>query len=162
WKAILAVLANACGPVFRDELADLIGMVLRPGIIVDKEDITLIERFVLNNGLTSGYVLGYPRLAEFLREDLVRGWSKRAKDAFIEWGRAVKATIAGRQEQSEQAPIPSYLSSFYTLHLQRDADPSELFELMESQDWCRAQMATDPSGAAYILDLSRARNVAEK
>jgi hypothetical protein len=176
WKAVLAVLANAYGPIFQEDLEHLVDRVLERRSIVDNDVIGLVQRFVLNNGLSAGFVLGHPRLADFLKNEfLVRGrWSERGSQAFLDWGQSVLDDLSGeasglaaktslkRTRRSDRVLIPEYLSQFYSQHLLDAEDDAAILRLAECSAWAAAQMTIDNGGTRYLTDLERARDAVER
>ena len=166
WKAVLALLASAAGPLLNDDLEVLVERVLGQRVVVDNEVIGWVQRFVLNDGLTSGYVLAQPLLAEFLKDkaeegSLVRGgWIVRAERAFLEWGHDALAKLS--RHKLAPAKVPPYLLKFFGQHLQEAGAPAGDFMSFVEEGWLRAWEAFEEGYRGFSEDVKRARNAAEK
>jgi hypothetical protein len=156
WKAVLAILAAAMGPLRQCDLEILVDRLVGHEVVIDDGVIGLIHRFILNDGISSGYVLAHPRLAAFLRDELlVRGqWIPRARLIFLNWGRdTVKALQEGTKPPED---VPPYLLQFFGQHqVEANAPVASLMELVDSA-WLRAWHAFEGGYLGFSQDVERA------
>jgi nucleoside phosphorylase len=159
WKAMLAVLAAAFGPVLQEDLDGLVNSVLERSVIIDNDVISLVQRFVLNDGLSTGYILAHPRLGEFLRDEfLLRGgWSKRARRAFVDWARG----ILGALEKGELDPseTPLYLLHFLGRHFDDAKLAPADFMCLAEEGWLRAWESFEDGYRGFSRDIKMVEEV---
>jgi hypothetical protein len=157
-KAILVLLACAIGPLRLADLVHLVRRLLGSDRIISEDSLEPIQRFLIGGPHEGGYVLGHPKLGDYLREGFFGGSEDvaRARDAILAWGSdTVRRLNAGELEPDE---APPYLLQFYAQHLnlkESNAGPDQFRELVED-GWRRAWEAYQGGFEGFASDV---RNV---
>jgi hypothetical protein len=155
WKVVLAVLATAFGPVLHRDLEALTAQVLARDVVIDVDVIGLVERFIINDGLTAGFVLAHPHLADYVKNVfLAHAWIPRARSAFRAWGERVLAELANERLPPEEAP--SYLLQFYRQHLQEQSAPLSDYMTLMNLGWMRGWRAFEGGYLGFSQDIKSA------
>lgn len=157
-QALLSILTCAFGPLTRDDLL----AVATPDSGLNSwtlEDALLpLARFVVGDGIESGYVFSHPRFALYLHTRLNRGERQGWDERFIAWGRSVLQRLASRDLPPDQAP--AYLVQYLGLHLERSRAPLEDFLALASEGWKLAWAALEGGYSGFVNDVDRAWRLA--
>ncbi len=155
WKAVLAVLAIAQGPLRLIDLNEMADRVLRQSVVIDDDVINLIQRFILKDG-DAGYVVAHPKLAEFLRTSFPSGgpWVARATSAFLDWGQKTIVELASGDLSPRD--VSHYLLEHFVDHLSNAAAPAKDFIKLLDTGWLSAWRAYENGHHGFALDVNRA------
>jgi len=166
-KASLAVLSCAHGPIALDSLSPAVQVLLGSKLLISKESLRPISRFVIGDGVASGLVFAHPRLAIFIQEDYFghSGAVDDARRAIAEWGRTIVDALNRGVLAPEKAP--DYALRYYVQHLEElpDIPPTVYRELVEN-GWISAWLARGEGMRGFGRDvgivLTKLRKAAER
>lgn len=175
-RTIFNILSSALGPLTRQDLINELTTeddginTLNLG-----RHLAPLERFVVGDGKTQGYVLAHPKLREFFYTSMRRaeraGWEHR----FLDWGgRVLNSLESGRMLPSN---VPGYIVQYYGVHLENGPgvgtcppDHSTVLRRLVSDPWRKAWLAFEKTYTGFLSDVDRlaksasttAKNDAEK
>lgn len=163
-QAVLSVLALAEGPLFFEEIADLLAIAANMGKAEIEHELDNLDRLLIGGRETKQpYAFVHDRLRFYFRDELVgkelarKEWNQR----FIDWG----ANVLQRLNHGDLQPpdVPEYLILNYSEHLSRlpDTPPERYFELL-SAGWREASHRVDRGESTIFSDATRAFEIAQK
>lgn len=156
--ALLALLANAMGPLPLEALQNLLqAMHGGGGAALHRSRLAPLRRFVIES--EAGYTLAHPRLAEALALEFgAQGpLMRQAQAALLAWCRAGGAALAADAAGAVRNAGAVYIVRHRAQHLaQTSARAAEFMELAR-EPWLRASLAVDDSGRQLMVDLELAR-----
>ncbi|HLZ65594.1 MAG TPA: ATP-binding protein [Aliidongia sp.] len=133
---ILAILGCALGPLMLSDIGAVIDAVAPGGALVTLDTLAPIERFVIGDGVSSGFVLAHPKLGDYLRHtrfassDMVA----RVDAGFLAWGQRVLRDVNSQTGAPER--VPRYLLIYYLQHLQHaEHAPLERYRELAENGW---------------------------
>jgi hypothetical protein len=133
----LTVLACAFGPLQDEHLVSLVEQLTGKVISIPAETMLRpIRRFVIGRGSSkSGFVLGHPKLGQYLREEYCSGKDiRRAHSYFVEWGRS---TLHNLEDADKDAisNVPHYLLQCHVYHLKEVGGTIDDYSQLLSNGW---------------------------
>jgi hypothetical protein len=153
----LTACAVALGPISRDQLAALAGDLLPSGFALARvaED---VGRFIIGDGVRTGYVLAHPRLREFFRDEagdqLAAVWEER----FVGYCTGVADAIRG----GDLTTAPEYVVRHLGAHLVAARADAAAFYGLNDPSWLMAWERLDPTYDGFKDDLTLAWRAAER
>lgn len=119
------VCAAALGPLSRDDVAEIAGGSLVSGSRL-KQIAREVDRFVIGDGQSRGYVFSHPRLGQFFWEQMSAPERAAWQERFLNYGRR---TLVGL-ESGELAPrdVSHYVIQYYGAHLERGNVPPKTLD----------------------------------
>jgi hypothetical protein len=159
-NTILAILATAFGPLKLRDLEELVQRIYPGNYIFNVTLVEPLRRFILGDGLGTGYALAHPKLAIYLQEEYFGGSNilKKSQAAFIEWMRGVAQSLNSGVTPPSEAN--EYALLFYTQHLGSMPSESSLEhyrELLEN-GWRQAWESYEKGFQGFHRDVELARN----
>jgi len=155
-RAVLAVLAQALGPMMLDDLREVCRRAFNLRLGAARAFLAPLTRFVVGDGTQHGLVLAHPRLNEFFASAEFIGADERdtVEAAFLAWGEAVVAALnAGLQEPER---TPAYLLRHHSSHLIQSCAPRGAFHALLGGGWAIACERADPTFRGLLNDVQRA------
>jgi hypothetical protein len=125
-EATLVLLAAALGPVEHADLVALLRRVLPDETVPAKSDLLApLARFVIGDGMNTGYTLGHPRFNAYLAEEQYAGTPllEACRSAFLNWGKSEMDLLVAHQKRTQQ--IPNYVVEWYPWHVIQHAKEGE-------------------------------------
>lgn len=153
--AMLAVLASAHGPIPRAVLENVVYRIYPGNRVFSARTIGPLARFLVGDGVKTGYVLTHPKLGDFLREEYFGsgGIIKACITAFSEWaGEVARDVNSGKLKESD---VPEYALVYATRHFAMLNLPESLHayrELIED-GWRRAWEAREQGFQGFSRDV---------
>ncbi len=158
-QTVLKLLANALGPLRRDDFLALAAEELDGSSLSLQEAMRPLARFVVGDGSTHGYVFGHPRLAVTFEGGLSATEREAVQARFLVWGaESLDALEAGRLSPQE---MPAYLVAYHGTHLQRANRGPKAFSRLVTDSWRRAWEAHSGTYSGFLSDVDRAWRAAE-
>ncbi|MBX3328231.1 MAG: hypothetical protein KF682_20265, partial [Nitrospira sp.] len=154
-QVLLNVLACALGPLDQEALLHLTNL-----SSWDREEaLRPLDRFVIGDGKTNGYIFSHPRLGYYFKDRLSKREQQNWEEKFLDWGRdTVQALEQGTLTPSK---APTYIVQYYGAHLERSHAPAETLLTLVCQGWSNAWEALEGSFAGFLSDVDRAWKAAE-
>jgi hypothetical protein len=157
--AMLAVLANAFGPLKLSDLEELVSRVLPGQRFFTIHSIAPLQRFVLGDGVATGFALAHPKLAIYLQNEYF-GRSRIisvSQNAFMQWMREVVQAINGGDRPPHTCP--EYALLFYSQHLGQssEADRATRFRELLEGGWRLAWQSYEEGFHGFGRDVELAR-----
>jgi hypothetical protein len=157
---ILVVLASAFGPLKSRDLENLVQRLYPANRIFTADSVEPLRRFILGDGIETGYALAHPKLAVYLQQERFGGSDilGRSQRAFIEWMReVVQGLNAGTTQPSDAS---DYALLFYTQHLDAMPDGSalELYRELLEDGWRKAWEHCEGGFQGFQRDVELARH----
>jgi Domain of unknown function (DUF4062) len=157
-QTFLNVCAMALGPLSRDDIAEVAGGSLAATSRLSRV-VKEVDRFVVGNGQTSGYVFSHPRLAQYFSERMMVRDRQRYQKKFLDYGRrSLEALNAGEISPRD---LSSYVLQYYGAHLERAVAPRKEVYALLTTPWLRAWEAREGTYAGFLGDAERAWRTAE-
>ncbi len=153
-RALLALLANAIGPVTIDDV-----LAVAPGELGDSfavnDAMEPIKRFVTGNGGEHGWIFSHPRLGYYFRDVLAKAESARWAARFVAYGAAAcEELLAGRRAPGD---MPAYIVRFHASHLLSQRAPVEQFDPLATPQWLQAWEVLEGGPDSFSAGLSTAQ-----
>jgi hypothetical protein len=159
-QALMNFLACALGPLTRDDLFALARPLVELNTWTLEEALQPIQRFIVGDGVESGYVYSHPGLAMHFRDRLSRSERELLDNRIIAWcTEAIQPITAGQQDPGE---LSAYVLQYFGAHLERLAADIGQFAPVLSDAWRRAWFARDGSYTGYRADLRRVQLAAAR
>ncbi len=159
-QAVMDLLANALGPLSRDDLLGLAPAAAELGGRSIDGALEPLRRFVVGDGVDSGYVFSHPRLAIHFREDLGRKEVAELEERFIVWCEQAVAQAQG--PVGAVMSLSPYVVQYFGAHLDRQGAPAERYRPMLDDLWRCAWPALEGATAGYRGDLHRVQRVLDR
>lgn len=160
--AVLAILACMFGPLRHDILAEIYRCWRGAGFVLSREALEPIDRFILGDGTTSGYVLAHPKFAEFLRDEYFTDplMLRKAREAILDWClNTLSALDAGTLPP---ASCPPYLLTYLGQHLVDARASVEHFMRLVGPGWLGAWYGSEGGYRGFAQDVRRAADAIEE
>jgi hypothetical protein len=154
----IAACACAKGPLMRQDLR-----ALAPELFKDSQKVVAaanhLRRFVIGDGIRTGFTLLHPRLREFFFNEHLNAqdralWSTR----FFSYVKLHAAAIARGEVSAEGAS--SYVIRFGLLHLDGQVSSSEDLLPTLSRSWLEAWQRLEGTPAGFLRDMKHASEIA--
>jgi hypothetical protein len=152
---LLIVLSCALGPMKLDALSSVVQRLLGKDLLITKQTVEPLNRFVVGDGVNTGFAFAHPKLADFVRRTYI-GEGKALDDgreAIVEYCRSI--VLALNSGDLDPASGPDYVLLHYVEHL-KTSPPKELLmhyrELVEN-GWRSAWLAHEEGLAGFARDL---------
>jgi len=153
--AILALLSCAIGPIRLAELDPLLARMLDERRHISRDTLKPIDRFVIGDGVDTGFALGHPKLADFIQDDYFGGATivDDARAAYVQWGRQVVADLNAAAIEPKEAP--DYCLLYYVQHLERQPRLRSLedYRALADNGWRLAWTAHDEGLRGFARDV---------
>jgi hypothetical protein len=134
---ILATLGCAQGPL---SLADISNVVKTAAPAVDMittlDTLAPVKRFIIGDGIETGFVLSHPKLAEYFRNEHFAGSDiiSRVDAAYTTWGERIVAAV--NEKKIDPADVSRYLLVYYVQHLgQQKPVPLGRYRALAENGW---------------------------
>ena len=155
-RSLLYTLAVALSPLARKDLAEVTppDSDLDDQLMLD-EILKSVARFVIGDGVNSGYVFGHPRLREYFLEQMhTRNDFPEWEQRFVNYGKRIFNLMEGGELSPKEAP--AYAIQNYGAHLERvNASPEDFYALM-CESWLRAWDWLEGTSSGFLTDVDRA------
>ena len=159
-QTLMNFLACALGPLTRDDLFELAGPVVDLNTWTLEETLEPLRRFVVGDGLHSGFVYSHPGLAIHFRERLSTGERDTVDARIRAWCVEAVRSAAGGVRRPDQ--IPSYVVQYLGAHLERAEAPVVEFAPLLTDAWRQGWLAFEGTYAGYRADLRRVQLAATR
>jgi hypothetical protein len=157
-RGLLNLCATALGPLMKDDVHTLAPDFIEDGLLLE-EAARAVERFVIGDGVDSGYVFGHPRLGEYFLGRLSEGERRDWQDRFLAYGHEVLRDLEAGTLLPRDAP--TYVVRHYGAHLEdAEAPDDDVYGLM-CEEWLRAWEWVEGVAAGFLTDVDRAWRRAE-
>jgi hypothetical protein len=159
-QALLYTLACGLGPLWPNDIAQVAprssGLDDRE---IQRQALRTLDRFIIGDGQSSGYVFSHPRLLGYFRERMeLRHDLPEWKERFHDYGRRTLDALA--EKTLKPGEVSTYIVRFYAEHLvDSSAQPESLYRLA-SADWLSASSTRDPTLNSFLADVEKIRGVA--
>jgi hypothetical protein len=154
-NTLLAVLACALGPITLAAIGEMMKRLLKRDCFVSMQLVAPLRRFVIGDGVDTGFALGHPKLADFIRHHYF-GDSHiidQTGQSFVAWGRDVVRDLGSGAMRPDK--VPEYCLLFHVQHLESErprVTPLMYRELVDD-GWRRAWLAHDQGFRGFARDL---------
>ena len=155
--ALMALLACALGPVTLALLDELLPRLMPDRIYLSADTIRPLQRFVIGDGVVSGYVFSHPKLAHFVLDGYFPANGriiKDARNAYLQWGEDHVAKLNRAAIATDELAGFEYLLQHYVQHLE-DAGPEvpvERYAELLQAGWLNAWRAHPESLQGFARD----------
>ncbi len=157
-RGLLNLCAAALGPLKKDDV-----LALAPDIVEDSglldEAVATVNRFIIGDGLASGYVFSHPRLAEYFAAKLTDRERQAWQARFLQYGRDTLTALENKTLLPKNAP--AYVVQYYGAHLAQAKAPATDFYALVCESWLRAWEWLEGTPAGFLNDAERAWQKAE-
>ena len=117
-----------------------------------------VRRFIIGDGMTSGYVFSHPRLGEYFLQQMLDDERKNFEERFLQYGRDTLANLENKTLLPKE--VSAYVIQYYGAHLVRAKAPAANFYALICEGWLRAwEWFGTPAG--FLNDAERAWQKAE-
>jgi hypothetical protein len=157
--AFLNICAVALGPLSNNDVLAVASDHFKSALILE-EVARDVNRFVIGDGVNSGYVLSHPRLREYFIDRLAETEIEELRNHFIAYGKSRLQALQSMKLSPKK--VPSYVLQYYTGHLQEVESPAESFYGLVCQPWAQAWLELDGTYAGFLNDLGRAWDIAKE
>jgi uncharacterized protein DUF4062 len=152
------VCATALGPLSRDDVAEIAEGSLTSGLRI-KQAAREVDRFVIGDGHTRGYVFSHPRLGQFFWEQMTAPERATWNARFLEYGRRTLNVLDKGEIPAGEAS--QYIVQYYGAHLDRTKAAAKDVYVLVDAGWLRAWEALEGTHAGFLNDVERAWRRAE-
>ena len=130
----LAVLSCALGPLLHQDIERIVAKGLNDPSIRIRSVIDLLRRFIIGDGVASGYAFQHPKFAEYFLNEHFRGEFvvSRAETAIRQW---CSETVAAIAQGKSSTRVPHYVFNHYVGHLIQDDAPASAFLDLTTAPW---------------------------
>ncbi|MGH7597686.1 MAG: hypothetical protein ACREOI_15155, partial [bacterium] len=157
-RGLLNLCAAALGPLKKDEVLALAPDIFEDSGLLD-EAAAAVNRFIIGDGLASGYVFSHPRLGEYFAAKLTERKRQAWQARFLQYGRDTLIGLENKTLLPKNAP--AYVVQYYAAHLTQAKAPAMDFYALVCEDWLRAWEWLDGTPAGFLNDADRAWQKAE-
>ena len=154
-SACLLVLSCVLGPIKFSDFSAIIQRLLRPGLLMSRQLLEPLGRFIIGDGIKTGYAFAHPKLGIFIQEDYFAG-SRSIQDtrrAIVDWGRSmVQALNAGTMEAKDAS---DYALLYHVQHVEQiraQVDLACFTEVVEN-GWRTAWLAHEEGLRGFARDV---------
>lgn len=153
-RTLLNLLACALAPLRQADLLRLAPE--EPGLETFALEDTLrpLERYVVGDGRSQGYVFAHPKLGQYFYERLVPAERAKWDQRFLAWGREVLAALENGEPTSAQ--VPMYLLQYLGVHIERAGAPVDELLALVTRPWFEAWLQGAAEIAGFLADVGRA------
>lgn len=134
-RGLLNLCAAALGPLKKDDVLALAPDIFQDSGLLD-EAAQAVNRFIIGDGLASGYVFSHPRLAEYFAGKLTDRERQAWQARFLQYGRDTLAALENKTLLPKNAP--AYVVQYYGAHLVQAKAPANDFYALVCESWLRA------------------------
>ena len=159
-KTVLAILACAIAPLKSRDLEALTSYINNGMFYIDCNTFKLINRFVIGDGVDSGYALNHPLFADFLKYEYFKE-SRRlddARKAYLLWGAEILRKCKHGTAEEEQ--IPRYLLDNFSQHMKDNNCSLTEFDGLLCREWQQSHLSTNSRHFGFLKDIEYISNVA--
>lgn len=154
-EASLSVLSCVLGPIKFSDFTAILERLLPPGSLMSRQMMVPVGRFVIGDGVETGYAFSHPKLGHFMQEEYFAGSQsiQNTRRAIAEWGRAVVRDLNAGMLEPERAP--EYALLYYIQHLEQlkpNVDFTFYTELVED-GWRKAWLAHEEGLRGFARDV---------
>ena len=138
-NVVLAILGCALGPLSLADIGQLVDEVAPGGQFITPDTISPIDRFVIGDGIETGFSLSHPKLADYIQQHHFGGSDiiEKVRGGFLRWGEGTVRSLNTGMAQPDKAS--RYLLLYYIQHLQAvHPAPLERFRELAETGWRRA------------------------
>jgi len=158
-QAVLALLARARGPLSNEDLIWLAQPEGLRSVLVLRETLRPLGRWIIGDGEEVGYVFSHPRLAEYFREQTIpTGGADTWEQRFLAYGEQAVASLA---RDGDLTPLSRYIVQNYAVHLESVNAGVESFGPLVTRAWQQAWQRIEDTYDGFLGDVSRAWRHAE-
>ena len=157
-RGLLNLCATALGPLKKDDILALVPDIFEDSGLLD-EAAAAVNRFIIGDGLASGYVFSHPRLAEYFAAKLTNRECEAWQARFLQYGRDTLAALENKTLLPKNAP--AYVVQYYGAHLAQAKVPATDFYALVCESWLRAWEWLEGTPAGFLNDVDRAWQKAE-
>ncbi|MBN1936966.1 MAG: ATP-binding protein, partial [Anaerolineae bacterium] len=158
-RGLLNLCATALGPLLREDVLELGSDLIEDGFSVDRAA-RAVGRFVIGDGLSSGYVFSHPRLRDYFLDRLFKGERRRWRDRFLAYGhQTLYALEAGSMLPGDAS---AYVVQHYGVHLEEAQSPDDDVYALIREGWLRAWEWLEGTEAGFLTDVACAWRRAEE
>lgn len=152
-QALLNILSCALGPLSRNDMAALLVEDHVSSLSLDAA-LESLERLVIGDGNSLGYVFSHPKVAAYFYERLHESERNALESRFLAYGRRTLDALAIGALKPGAASV--YVVQRYAAHLERArCEPKEFLPLV-ANSWRQAWEAVEGSNAGFLSDVERA------
>jgi len=151
--SVLSLLACALGPLSRQDLLNLAASNVDLSSWSLDEAMYSLRRFVIGNGVETGYSFCHSRLNYFFYERLGLAERQEWEGRFLSWGENLSKQL--KVGVTDNVSVPDYLVRHYGAHLDRADAPLERLQGLLTEGWLRAWERLDPSHSGFLSDVHR-------
>jgi hypothetical protein len=149
----LNLCAVALGPLSRDEIAAIANGGLASGLRLERVA-AQVERFIIGDGKTQGYIFSHPRLGQFFCDKMIERERAEYEARFLSFGRRTLESLeAGTLEPSAAM---SYAVQYFGAHLEQASASLRDFDALVTPSWFRAWEALTGTFSGFLNDVGRA------
>ncbi|MGH7600620.1 MAG: hypothetical protein ACREOI_30050 [bacterium] len=157
-RGLLNLCAAALGPLKKDDVLALAPDIFEDSGLLDEAAAT-VNRFIIGDGLASGYVFSHPRLAEYFAGKLTERERQVWQARFMQYGRDALTALENKTLLPKNAP--AYVVQYYAAHLVQTKASATDFYALVCESWLRAWEWLEGTPAGFLNDADRAWQYAE-
>jgi Trypsin-like peptidase domain len=151
-RAMMGLCSLAHGPLQQQDLRSL-----KPEIFAHRGDVDRaaedLQRLLIGDGRAKGYVVSHPRLADFVREELLEKEELQIYESIL---LGYCERTVRNLKHSEDSRVPDYVVRWYTTHLIQASSSCIEFLPLLSLDWCAEWERVEGTPAGFLNDLEKA------
>ncbi len=152
-RGLLNLCATALGPLFKDDVLALARGEIEDSLVTE-DAARAVSRFLIGDGVSSGYVFSHPRLGQYFGEKLSAGERRDWQERFLRYGRDTLVVLQSGTLQPRDAP--AYVVQYYGAHLEHaEASDDDVYGLI-CEGWLRAWEWVEGTPAGFLTDVGRA------
>ena len=151
--SVLSLLACALGPLSREDLLSLAPSNVGLSSWSLDEAMYSLRRFVIGNGVETGYSFCHSRLNYFFYERLGLAERQEWEGCFLNWGENLLKQL--KVGVTDNVSVPEYLVRHYGAHLDRADAPLDRLQGLLTEGWLRVWERLDPSHSGFLSDVHR-------
>lgn len=152
-QALLNILSCALGPLSRNDMAVLLEEDRISSWSLD-DALGSLERLVIGDGQSLGYVFSHPKVAAYFHDKLHEPERDALARRFLAYGRRTLDGLTTGTVKSGTASV--YVVQRYGVHLERAGCGPEAFIPLVTNRWRQAWEAVEGSQAGFLSDVERA------
>lgn len=159
---LLAIFSCAIAPMFVTDLEDLISIICDKPFYLEGDKLAPIQRFLIGDGVSSGYSFSHPLFGMFLRDDYFKNNTRieKTKNSILRWGNQIISKLDS--EEMNPKDVPNYLLQFYSQHLNDSNEKLNQFEKLICNGWRKAHLESESRHLGFFLELERVISKATK
>ena len=152
-RHLFRILAFAKGPLMID---DIFG--ISNGGFKDRDEIrntiNFINRFVVGDGIHSGFFFSHPKLCYFFEDQMTPQEIAEYKSLFLNYCSYSFQNLIKRSYPSQN--VPRYVVKYYSAHLDDNVIENQMYYDLLCKEWLNAWESIDGTPSDFLSDVQKA------